>query len=95
MKKYYYNSPRGFSNEYSIISVDQNNEKEVKRFEEYQERYEHFSDTNWDLHEITKVEADECIKSNRKLRDDYRNANISGYVGATDIIDATMFFDLV
>lgn len=54
MKKYYYNCPRGFSNEFSIISVEQTNAQEAKQFSEFYNKYQKSDNTNWDLHQITE-----------------------------------------
>ena len=35
MKRYYYVCPRGFSNEFFVISVEQTNDFEVAKFTEY------------------------------------------------------------
>lgn len=93
--KYYYNSPRGFGNEFSIISVDQTNEKEVKAFEEYRERYMNSSNVNWDLHQITAKRAREIIAIERATKKSYIKAGLNltnNPVGATEITTATEFF---
>lgn len=95
MKKYYYDSPRGFSNEFAIISVEQTNEKEVARFAEYHERYMHSGDINWDLHQITAKRAREIIAGERATKRNYERAGLNLYnnpVGATEITTATEYF---
>lgn len=94
-KKYYYNNYRGFRNEFTIISVDMTNEKEVKAFEKYRECYMNSNNTNWDLHQITAKRAREIIAHERALKRDYIKAGlnlVNNPVGATEIITATEFF---
>lgn len=96
MKKYYYNCPRGFSNEFSIISVDQSNEREIKLFEAFHERYMKSSNPDWDLHQITAKRAHEIIRDERATKRSYLSAGldlVSNPVGATEIITATEFFE--
>ena len=95
MKKYYYNSPRGFSNEFSVISVEQSNSREVKLFNEYYERYIHSNNVNWDLHQITAKRAREIVAAERAKARSYVKAGLNltnNPVGATEIITATEFF---
>lgn len=95
MKKYYYNSYRGFSNEFSIISVEQTNGKEVKAFEEFHERYMNSSNTDWDLHQVTAKRAREIIAIERATKRAYIKAGLNltcNPVGATEITTATEFF---
>ena len=97
MKKYYYNSPRGFSNEFSIISVDQWSVKEVAAFAEFEERYNNSSDTNWKLYRISAKEAKTIIAMDKKLKKDYIMAGLNlveNPVGATEVTTATDFFNL-
>lgn len=94
MKKYYYNCPRGFSNEFSIISVDQNNIAEIKLFAEFMERYNNSSNSNWNLHRITKRRAREIIQNEKATKRAYLRAGLNlteNPVGATDIITATEY----
>lgn len=96
MKKYYYNSPRGFSNEFSIISVEQTNEKEVKAFSAFYDRYCKSDNINWDLHQITAKRAREIIAQERATKRSYIAAGLNlccNPVGATEIITATEFFE--
>ena len=95
MKKYYYDSPRGFSNEFAIISVEQTNEKEVARFAEYHERYMHSNNINWDLHQITAKRAREIIAGEKATKRSYERAGLNlsnNPVGATEITTATEYF---
>lgn len=95
MKKYYYNSYRGFANEFSIISVEQTDANEVKAFEEFHERYMNSSNTNWDLHRVTAKRAREIIADERALKRTYIKAGlnlVNNPVGATEITTATEFF---
>lgn len=95
MKKYYYNCPRGFANEFDIISVDLDNSKECKAFDDYNAAYWRSSSTNWDLHEITLERADEIIKEERATLRSYKAAGLyNEIVGATKIITATDYFNL-
>lgn len=95
MKKYYYNSTRGFSNEFSVISVEQTDEYEVKAFNEYYERYMNSSNINWDLHQVTAKRAREIIAIERATKRAYIKAGLNLHcnpVGATEITTATEFF---
>ena len=95
MKKYYYNCPRGFANEFDIISVDQNNEHEVKMMEKYLIVYQQSNNINWDLHKITAKRAEELTRAERQTARMYRRCgmNLSNNpVGATEIVTATEFF---
>lgn len=95
MKKYYYNSPRGFANEFDIISVDLDNPKECKAFDDYNAAYWRSSSINWDLREITRERADEIIKEERATLRSYKAAGLyNEIVGATKITTATDYFDL-
>lgn len=96
MKKYYYNCPRGFSNEFSIISVEQTNEQEVKQFNEFYNKYQKSDNTNWDLHQITEKRARKIISNERATKRAYERAGINlccNPVGATEITSATEFFE--
>lgn len=96
MKKYYYNSYRGFSNEFDIISVEQSNPKEVNRFAEYEKAYMNSSNTNWDLHQITAKRAKEIIATEKAQAKAYLKAGLNltnNPVGATSITTATEFFE--
>ena len=95
MKKYYYHNYRGFRNEFSIISVEQTDEKEVKAFEEFHKRYVNSNNTNWDLHQITAKRAREIIAKERATERAYIKAGlnlVNNPVGATEITTATEFF---
>jgi hypothetical protein len=95
MKKYYYNSPRGFGNEFSIISVDTRNPKEVKRFEEFKEAYQKSSNINWKLYRISSKEAKCIIAMEKATAKSYIRAGLNlteNPVGATEIITATEYF---
>lgn len=95
MKKYYYHSPRGFSNELSIISVDQKNPKEVKRFAEFEEAYQKSSNINWKLYRISSKEAKCIIAMEKATAKSYIRAGLNlteNPVGATEIITATEYF---
>ena len=95
MKKYYYNSFRGFSNEFEVISVDQDNPKEVKAFADFEQRYKASSNLSWDLHQITAKRAHEIIANERATKRSYERAGLNlccNPVGATEIITATEFF---
>lgn len=97
MKKYYYNCLRGFSNEFSVISVNQNDAAEVKAFGEYQKRYNNSSNTDWDLHQITRKRAEEIIRLERATKRSYLSAGLNlsnNPVGATEITTATEYFEL-
>lgn len=95
MRKYYYNSYRGFSNEFDIISVDRSNEREVKDMENMLDRYRKSSNINWDLHQVTRKRAEEIIRDERATKRSYLRAGLNltnNPVGATEIITATEFF---
>lgn len=95
MKKYYYNSFRGFSNEAEIISVDQKNNREVKLFEAFWNRYAQSQSTSWQLEQITAKKAREITSSNRRLRRNYEQIGMNLHcnpVGPTEIITATEAF---
>lgn len=95
MKKYYYNCPRGFANEFEIISVDLDNAKERKAFDDYHAAYWSSSSTDWDLHEITRERAAEIIKEERAALRSYKAAGLyNEIVGATKITTATDYFNL-
>lgn len=95
MKKYYYDCPRGFSNEFSIISVDQKNAHEIKAFNEYLERYNHSQNVNWDLHQITAKRAMKLVAAERAQKRVYERAGmnlVNNPVRATSITTATEYF---
>lgn len=97
MKRYYFNSPRGFSNEFSIISVDQWSVKECIAFAEFEERYNNSPDSNRKLYRISAKEAKTIIAMEKRLKKDYLRAGLNlseNPVGATEIITATEFFNL-
>ena len=93
-KKYYYNSPRGFGNEFSIITVDNHNDKEKAAMASFLEAYRNSQNLNWDLHQITAARAKEIIMNERATLRAYRRAHLDDIVGATDYITATEYFDL-
>lgn len=95
MKKYYYNSFRGFSNEAEIISVDQKNIREVMLFDVFLNQYEQSSNINWQLHRITAQEAREIVSGNRATKRAYERAGLNltcNPVGPTEITTCTDFF---
>ena len=97
MKRYYYDSYRGFANEFTIISVDQSNPAEVKAFSDYWGKYMRSSNINWDLHSITAKRAKEIIASEKRQARAYLRAGLNlteNPVGATEITSATEFFNL-
>ena len=97
MKKYYYNSYRGFANEFDIISVDQNNVNEVSNMEKMLDRYRRSSNINWDLHQVSAARAKEIIRNERATKRSYLQAGlhlVNNPVGATEIISATEFFSM-
>lgn len=96
MKEYYYNCPRGFANEFSIISVDKTNKKEVEKMREYLDRYMHSNNINWYLDKITYKRAMWLIRAERSLKRSYERAGLNlccNPVGATEITTATEFFE--
>lgn len=95
MKKYYYNSPRGFGNEFSIISVDQRNPKEVKRFAEFEEACNNSSNINWKMYRISAKEAKCIVAMEKATAKSYIRARLNlteNPVGATEIITTTEYF---
>lgn len=93
MKRYYYISPRGFGNEFSVVSVDLQNPHEIAQFGTYYERYLHSSNPNWDVHRLTAKRAREIVADERRQRRCYDRAGLHNeIVGATEIITATEFF---
>lgn len=97
MKYYYYNSPRGFGNEFSIISVDQENPKEVQAFAEFEKSYRDSNNFNWDLHRVTRKRAFEIVANERATKRMYLSAGMNLHcnpVGATEITTASEYFDL-
>jgi hypothetical protein len=95
MKKYYYDCPRGFSNEFAIISVDQKNAHEIKAFNEYLDRYNNSQNANWDLHQITAKRVKEIVATERAQKRAYERAGmnlVNNPVGATSITIATEYF---
>jgi hypothetical protein len=98
MKKYYYNSPRGFGNEFSIISVDQNNPKEVKRFVEFEKAYNDSQNINWKMYRISAKQARCIVATEKATAKSYLRAGLNlteNPVGATEIITATEYFEEV
>lgn len=96
MKRYYYDCPRGFSNEFIIISVEQTNKKEVSDFAEYMLKYNMSQNTDWDLHRVTAKRAREIISNERATKRAYERAGLNlccNPVGATEITTATEFFN--
>ncbi len=95
MKKYFYNCPRGFANEFSIISVEQSNAREVKAMETYFATHEKSNNIDWDLHRINAKKAQEITRRERQTARMYRKAGLNlsnNPVGAMEIITATEFF---
>lgn len=95
MKKYYYNCPRGFSNEFDVISVEQTNPVEVAAMEKFYNAYLNSSNVNWDLRQITAKRAEEITRAERQTARMYCRCgmNLSNNpVGATEITTATEFF---
>lgn len=96
MKKYYYSSPRGFSNEFDIISVEQTDKKECMLFERLQKAYNESSNINWDLHQITAKRAQEIIRAERAIERSYKRAGLNTVcnpVGATRIITISEYYE--
>lgn len=93
-KKYFYNSPRGFGNEFDIITVDNHNLMEVEAMDRFYRAYLRSDNINWDLHQITAARAKEIIMGERRTARMYRKAHLDDIVGATDFITATEFFNL-
>lgn len=94
MKKYYYNSFRGFSNEFDVISVDQENPKEIAMFQEFYGRYLNSNSSNWDLHAVTAKRAREIVAGERRQARAYIRAGMNlccNPVGATEIITISEF----
>ena len=95
MKKYYYNSFRGFANEFDVISVDQTNAREVQQFAAFYERYMQSANNNWQLHQITAQRVREIVRNERQIKRAYERCRLNlvcNPVGATEIITATDFF---
>lgn len=95
MRYYYYNCPRGFSNEFDIISVDTSNEKELALLEKLQTAYNNSSNTDWDLHRVTAKRAREIVAAERATKRSYERAGLNltqNPVGATEIITITDFY---
>lgn len=95
MKKYYYNCPRGFSNEFAIISVEQTNAREVAQMAKLLESYRKSQSTYWDLHQITAARARQIVAAERATRRSYISADLNlceNPVGATEITTATEYF---
>lgn len=78
--RYLYFNPRGFSNEYSIISVDMKSDAETKIFDLFTQYY---PKEKW--HRITYKDAYATTAHNRKLLREYRSAGLNNSVGATKI----------
>lgn len=95
MKKYYYDSKRGFANEFAIISVEQTNKKEVALFSEYYARYGNSNNANWKLYQITAKQARKIVAGERTQERAYIRAGLNTVcnpVGATEITTATEYF---
>jgi len=95
MRKYYFNSFRGFSNEADLISVDQTNARELQQFAAFYERYAHSNNASWQLDQITAKRARDIARCNRGAKRTYERAGINLHcnpVGPTEIITATEFF---
>ena len=82
-KKYLYVSPRGFSNEYSIYSVDTDSADQVDRADYLLEKAD--GDPNFRAKWITRKEAEGMTAHNRRL---YRagEASCQNPAGATEIL---------
>lgn len=81
--RYLYFNPRGFSNEYSIISVDMKSDAETKILNLFTQYYQYYPEKKWNF--ITYKEAHSLTAHNRKLLREYRRAGLNNYVGATEI----------
>lgn len=96
MKRYFYNSPRGFGNEFDIISVDQSSKRECALLVQLLERYSRSSDSNWDFHRVTAKRANEIIRVQRATARSYRRAGlntVNNPVGATEITPISEAFE--
>jgi hypothetical protein len=88
--KYLYFNPRGFSNEFTIFEVAPPYFAEA---DEIVDKYR--DDTTADAHYISKEQADEMIKHERKLRQEYRAGALSREpVGATRITNFAEHYGL-
>ena len=85
-KRYFYVNPRGFANEYTIISVDMKSNAETKIFDLYTKFY-----PNGNRHRISYKDAYAMTAHNRKLLREYRSAGLNYYVGATEITPITEY----
>lgn len=95
MRKYYYNSFRGFSNEAELISVDQGNAREVQQFDDFYRRHAQSNNINWQLYQITAKRAHDIARCNRATKRSYERAGLDLHcnpVGPTEIVTATEFF---
>ena len=96
MKRYYYSCPRGFSNEFIMISVEQNSERERALEARLLESYSKSNNINWDLHRVTAKEAQKIIRNERATERSYRRAGlntVNNPVGATEIMTITEFYE--
>ena len=96
MKRYYYSCPRGFSNEFIMISVEQNSERERALEARLLEIYRKSNNINWDLHRVTAKEAQKIIRNERATERSYRRAGlntVNNPVGATEIMTITEFYE--
>ena len=96
MKRYFYNSPRGFSNENEIIFVDYDKISDIKLFEKLIESYNNSSDINWKFYRISRREAESITAGNRQLRKTYKRCGISescNPVGCTEFTSIQEHFE--
>lgn len=85
MKRYLYENPRGFGNEFSIYAVEPKDMEDAKKIIDHYD-----SDQNGSAMFITRKEAEKMVSNERKNAKDIINAgmNLSNNpVGATEIID--------
>lgn len=92
MKHYYYNNFRGFSNTDEYISVNLNDENEVKLLEEMEASYYNSNNTNWSFHRITRKEAFKAVADNRATKRFYKKVGLNDTVGSTKIETITEHF---
>ena len=92
MKRYYYSCPRGFSNEFDVISVDMTSEKECALLWDMEERYKRSSNINWDFRRITAKEAQKMTSAEKATVRHYERIGMNlteNPVGATEITPIT------
>lgn len=93
MKKYYFYTPRGFGNEFSIISIDQKNPYETTLFDAFYYNYLCEGSPDKKLFRVGAKEARKIVAGERRLKRNLDSAGLDGIVGATRIITATEFFE--